>query len=440
MAALSAIVALWAGGGPQGASAAPGSLLFKLAAPDPQPGAKFGAALTTIDGDILVSEPNRFHPDTGVGRAYLFDGTTGEFQFALSNPEVGSQDSFAAAVAGGDGRLFVSAIGLEERVYVFSAADGQWLNRIDDPNGPLPGTLGALSGFGTGVAYGGGSLSVSAPSFGLSRELQSVGQTYVFNGASGELEHVLSNPEPKRSDTHGVGSSLAVLDDKVIVGAMLDDLPGDDRPDGDNPGRVWAFDRNSGDALFTIENPNPESRFLDWFGWSVAASEEVIVVGAREDGMSGVDGSGTVYVFDSRTGDLLHTLFSPQLETNGEFGRSVAVTPGGDIVVGAWGTSVEEIEAAGHVYVFDGLTGRLLVDIPNPEPAIFAEFGWSVAALQDRIVIGSRQANADGLSAPGAVYIYSTVPEGDSLTLAKMALIGGISWRASRTRNPRLII
>ncbi len=415
------------------ASAVSANLLYKLTAPDPQPGARFGQVLSVIDGSILVGEPSRFHPDTGVGRAYLFDGITGDLKFSLNNPALMDHDEFAGALTGGDGQIFVSARGLQERIYVFDSQDGNMLGEIRDPNGPLPGTRGGLTGFGSGLGYGDGSLLVTAPSFDLSSELRNVGQAYSFDGMSGQLKHTYENVEPKVNDTLGSGVSVAMLRDKVVIGAILDDLPGDDGPDGDNPGRVWVFDRDSGSVAFTLENPNPESRFFDWFGWSVAANEDIVVVGAREDGTSGIDGSGTVYVFDTLTGDLRHTLFSPQPEDNGEFGNAVAITPDGSILVGAWGTSVSEVEGAGHVYLFDGVSGDLLLDVPNPEPTEFASFGWSVTALDNRIVVGSLQAGIDDMPATGAVYVFFTVPEPTTAVFSGAVVF--LFWFYSRIRR-----
>src|SRR5262249_45572825 len=145
-------------------------------------------------------------------------------------------------------------------------------------------------------------------------------------------------------DAFGFGAPLALFGNNIAVGSIADD--GFD-------GRVSVFNRDSGQVIFSLDNPNPARpqplNLADWFGFSVAANEQIIAVGSQEDDTAGVDGSGTVYVFNSTTGALLHTLFSPQLEDNGEFGRSVSVTPNGNILVGAWGTSVEGVEAAGHV-------------------------------------------------------------------------------------------
>lgn len=229
---------------------------------------------------------------------------------------------------------------------------------------------------------------------------------------------------PTDKDAFGSGIGLSLFADKVAIGAVNDNS---------FAGRVWVFDSDTGAVAFTLENPNPESTLFDWFGWSVAANEDIIAVGAREDGTSGVQGSGTVYIFDSQTGALRNTLFSPQLETNGEFGRSVALTLDGDVLVGAWGTSVNGIEAAGHAYLFDGESGTLLLDMANPEPTSFASFGWSVSAAGNRIVVGAVGAQPAAMPSSGAVYVFEAIPEPSSIALLAALVIAVLVVQVART-------
>jgi hypothetical protein len=148
----------------------------------------------------------------------------------------------------------------------------------------------------------------------------------------------------------------------------------------------------------------------------VAANEHTIAVGAHNDDTSGVADSGTVYVFDSNTGALRHTLFSPQLELDGHFGEALAITPDGNVLVGAWSNNVNGFENAGHAYLFDGLTGNLLMDIPNPDPTGNAAFGWRVAAMDNRLIVG------DFASTEG-VYVFESIPEPSSVVLMAPLLI-----------------
>jgi hypothetical protein len=412
----------------QEANAAAADLLFQIHSPIPEPGASFGMTLATAEGNLLVGEPRRYDPETGaLGQAYLFNGDNGDLIATFENPEPADLDVFGEALAGGDGRVFVAAKGLVNRVYGYDAATGQLLTKLGDPDGtPQNGS----NGFGGALAYGNGRLVASSPSYNSRIETLSVGRAYSLDPTNGELAQRLVNPEPKRGD--GFGTAVATFGNRVVIGAMLDDLPGDDGPDGENPGRVWVLDRGSGETIFTLENPNPEDQGSDWFGFALAANEQFTVVGAQEDETGGED-SGTVYVFDSQMGNLLHTLLSPHVEPNGEFGRSVALTPAGDVIVGAWGANVDGVEGAGRVFLFDGETGDLLLDIPNPDPVGAMAFGWSVAAIGEKLAVGTPYTNGE-LPAAGVVYVFDAyaVPEPCAVQIASW--LTAISWLARRKK------
>jgi outer membrane protein assembly factor BamB len=378
------------------AVAAPGDLRFKLTSPDPHFVPSFGDDLAVVDGDILVGEPQWAPPGTrDVGRAHLFDGQTGALRFTFNDPDpTATRGTFGRSLAAGDGSVFVGRAG---RVYAFDQATGDLRFQIDELSD-------GNSSFGSALAYSNGGLLVAEPSF-TTGGLISVGRAHLFHADTGQLDLTIPNPEPAGREGFSIGNSLAVFGNKLAVGSFADN---------DFAGRVWVFDRSSGERLFALDNPNPEAQTADWFSWSVAASEELIVVGANEDTTSGLKGSGTVYVFDAVTGGLKHTLFSPRSVVEGEFGRQVAITPAGDVLVGAYGESVEGILGAGRAYLFDGETGNLYLDIANPEPEVGA-FGWSVAATDSAIVIGS--------GAGQAVYVFEAIPEPSSFVLGATLIV-----------------
>jgi outer membrane protein assembly factor BamB len=385
-----------------------------------------------VDGHILIGEANRrYLPIDSIGRAYLFDALTGQLLHTFNNPEPTGQDRFARAITGGDDQLFISTIGSPESVYVFSTSTGGLLRTI-------PRIAEFSSNFGSSLAYDNGSLLVAEPSF-----MNATGRAHLFDGFTGELRRTLLNPEPKEDDLFGGGvSSVAVLGNKIAVGALLDDLGNDVHPAGDNPGRVWVFDRATGEALLTLENPNadnqiPPINLFDRFGSAVAAGNGMIVVGAPQDSTSGSAASGTVYVFDSETGALRHTLFSPRPQFDSEFGRSVAVAPWGDVLVGAYDETVNGVSEAGHAYLFDGESGSLLLDLVSPEPSMAAGFGWSVAASENQILVSAVLGNSDGAPASGVVYVFEGIPEpGTTLLGAVSAILITLSaWRVRLHRR-----
>ncbi len=151
-------------------------------------------------------------------------------------------------------------------------------------------------------------------------------------------------------------------------------------------------------------------------------------MGSEADSTAGIQESGTVYVFDGITGALRHTLFGPQPEAVSRFGAGLAVTPDGDVLVGAYGTDVDGIASVGHAYLFDGETGNLLLDIAHPEPTSLDAFGWSVAAIDGRIIIGALNANPVG---SGAVYVYEGIPEPRTVVMGMVATLVATDFLSS---------
>ncbi len=252
----------------------------------------------------------------------------------------------------------------------------------------------------------------------------------------------MPNPEPKAGDGFGSGGTpLAISGNNALLGAIADDLPGDTHPDGDNPGRVWVFNRETGGVVLTLENPNPQARPApsDGFGWSVAAGSGIIAVGALRDSTSGVEQSGTVYIFDSETGALEHTLFSSHLIARASFGQTLAITPEGNVLVGDWHAWVDGLEDAGRAYLFDGQTGILLLDIPNPDPKAGDAFGWSVAANSRGMIIGAPTVDSNGLLNTGAVYVFEPVPEAGMMTLLLAGLAVAIVLQQVRRIRVRRV-
>ena len=226
---------------------------------------------------------------------------------------------------------------------------------------------------------------------------------------------------------------------------------------GDNilAGKAFVFDNSTGDLLFQIPNPNPQT---DGFGTSVAAVGEDFLIGS----------GNSAYLFDGGSGTLLHT-FAPEASVGGEWGRYVAAAgdkiligfgerqgfppdPGdgllyiystatfdfvtkaklagrhqyrlmsvadfdGQILVGsadAGSNSTDPFDSdeAGMVYVIDGQSGDVTMTIPNPyvtQAATYRnDFGKSVAHVGNNIFVGDPNgADADG---NGIVYMFDGVP------------------------------
>jgi hypothetical protein len=140
---------------------------------------------------------------------------------------------------------------------------------------------------------------------------------------------------------------------------------------------------------FTFGNPGTNSQGGTRQGFSVALSDRIAAVGSPGDNTA-APGGGVVKVYDLTTGGLFHTLVSPDVDLGDGFGLSVALSGSRLVVAAPWKDA--GVTNAGRIYVFD-LSGDSptvpCLIIPNPEPSVDAQFGFSVAFEGSRLIVGA---------------------------------------------------
>ncbi|MBI3735891.1 FG-GAP repeat protein, partial [Candidatus Sumerlaeota bacterium] len=110
-------------------------------------------------------------------------------------------------------------------------------------------------------------------------------------------------------------------------------------------------------APITINNPDTTAN--DWFGYAVAVSGNLTVVGSPLDDPGGVTDAGTAYVFNSTTGALVATLNDPNPDISDYLGTAVAIS-GNLAIVGASNDYVGGVDNTGSAFVFNATTGALV--------------------------------------------------------------------------------
>jgi hypothetical protein len=162
---------------------------------------------------------------------------------------------------------------------------------------------------------------------------------------------------------------------------------------------IFDFVNNSPLRTFTHPTDQPFANF----GVSLSAIGTQALIGAPGDN-EGAISSGAVHLFDSLSGDLLHTFLNPTPAPSDHFGSSIAVV-GDKVLIGAPGDDTFGTDA-GAAYLFDIATFELLQTYFSPDPLAGAQFGFSVAALdENRVVVGAPSPNL--ILEPGAVYVFS---------------------------------
>ncbi len=254
---------------------------------------------------------------------------------------------------------------------------------------PVPGTNAYA---GNAVATGGDLIAVAASLYSPTPSGPGdSGQVFVLNTSSG-ASVVLYSPDPASGGQFG--EALAVGAGYVVVGAPYEPDPSNSALD--DAGAVYVFNATTDALVATLSSPNAESDGN--FGTSLAITGSYLVVGAPDEALAGIE-SGEAYVFNLRTWTSV-TLTSPDPTNGGWFGRSVAVG-GSWVVVGA----PNEGGYAGNAYVYAAPTGDLLETLPHTQGG---QFGYSVAVSGSTIVVGAPGAN-DGEGAAMAFFARSNV-------------------------------
>jgi hypothetical protein len=150
-----------------------------------------------------------------------------------------------------------------------------------------------------------------------------------------------------------------------------------------------------------------DSASNDFFGFSIALSDDTAVIGALRDDDNGVD-SGSVHVF-TRFG----TKWSQQTKLTAadggagdEFGGKVALD--GDIaVIGARLDDDKGVDS-GSAYVFtrSGSTGSQQAKLAASDGAADDVFGWSVALYGDTVMIGAPTSIIALPGGTGSAYVF----------------------------------
>jgi len=311
------------------------------------PGASdlFGQALaTSSDGYILVGSPLDNLGLTDSGAAYLYNAGDGKLEMVFANPSPGIGDQFGSAVSFvGSDVVLIGAKGDDSKAlnagaaYLFNRFTGQLVASFYNPN-PTSGEYfgNAVAGLGEDIVIG----SYYDDRDGYLRN----GAVYVYGaGASGPTSTprlIITNPTPWIDDHFGI--SLATYGNNILIGC-----DGDDRGATD-AGAAYLYDGINGNLLQAFWNPAPA--LSDKFGNSVALNATHALIGAQADDYVLLN-SGSAYLFDIASGQLVQEFHNPAAGIGDNFGSSLALSAFGDVLIGAAGDDAGLLDS-GSVYVF----------------------------------------------------------------------------------------
>ncbi len=368
-----------------------------LTSPNVQDYGVFGDTVAVSGKTVVVGAPDESASGYDyAGHAYAFNAETGKLISTLTSPNAQTAGEFGNAVAMSGNTLVVAAWGetasgysFAGHVYIFSAKSGKLISTLTSPNAQTDGF------FGNSVAVSGDIVVVGAyaeTAFGY----QAAGHAYIFNAKTGKLDSTLTSPSAQSSGDFGY--SVSASDDIALIGAIGETVSG-----YSFAGHAYTFNTKTGKLINTLSSPNAQTS--GFFGNSVAVSASTVVVGAPYETASGYSEAGHAYTFDAKTGSLISNFTSPNAQTDGYFGSSVAVS-GKILVVGAPAETASGYTEAGHAYTFNDATEKLISTLTSLNVQDGGYFGWSAAVSGKIVLVGAPEETASGYYVAGHAYIF----------------------------------
>jgi len=259
--------------------------------------------------------------------------------------------------------------------------------------------------FGYGVAIDGSTLVVGAP---YDDEVASnSGSAYLFRYTGGnDLPQIkfTDNGDAKKDDR--LGNSLDISGDTLVIGAYWRD-ESNETDSGSAFVVRFSYDEDMetlaiAEKIKLTGDPVQKAEF----GYAVAISGDVVVVGAHKDNDKGRY-SGSVYVFRNNGSTWIQEakLSAGDAQGGERFGSSVAVD-GDTLVVGAiYGSEGDLQPGSAYVFKYNGSDWEEEAKLLASRLVDGAKFGYSVAIEGDTIIVGAPY-HDDGEEDSGAAYVF----------------------------------
>ncbi len=287
-------------------------------------------------------------------------------------------------------------------VYMDAAGSGTYLQKLSIADAA------AGDRAGDNVAIGSGYIASTMPGKVLMRPDGTLvhGAVAIFRELNGVYVETTLLDDPARSDGDLFGSSVAIHEDFILVGAPRDD---EFAPDG---GAVYVFQRNGSTWIRTQKLRPADIGTHDYFGHDLAVAGDHAVATAYNDDDRGVN-AGAAYVLDldGASWSVGQKLTAKEGANFDLFGTAAAMIED-TIVISAPQNQDGDPDAVndeGAAFVFEWSStlqawSETMVLRPG-DPAPEHRFGIDIAIKDDVIVVGASHADS-GILNSGSAHIF----------------------------------
>jgi hypothetical protein len=256
-----------------------------------------------------------------------------------------------------------------EDAYIFAFAGGEWSEQARLIASDT------TKNFGFSVAISGGIAIVGA-------DLSNSAYIFAYNGASWVQEKKLE--AFKGFFAFRFGCSVGVSGSKVVVGDWASFAP------ISRQGAVHVF-ANDGtgwteEAKLVADDPEISANL----GWSVAISGENIIAGSRQDDANGFVDAGSAYVFKWNGAEWSQAakLIASDSATDDKFGESVAISGDTAVVSAPHKNFGEPYNGAVYIFFYDGAAWIEVANLVALSDSLLFGRTVSVSPSGDMVVVG----------------------------------------------------
>lgn len=303
--------------------------------------------------------------------------------------------------------------------YVFERVDGAWVEQAK----LVPSDGEENQAFGKAVALDGDTAVVGAPAWSFFR--QAPGEAYVFVRSRGGWTEQ-AKLEPSRGNAYDrFGISVAVDDDRVVIGANADDEA------GSSAGAAYVYRRESRTWF-------EEAKLLvasgQLFGTDVSLQGDTVLIGSPWEGISSWVGAGYVFVRNGSTWSQQARLVPSEPYDFEEMGYSVSL----DGNLALLGAPIDSYKGYGpgyaHVFEKDRGSWEEKQRLQASDGGDRDDFGVDVSLLGRTALVGA--------SGKGAGYLFIRPRNGswsEVLKLEPPPDVRGFGWSVSLSGNRALV-
>ena len=240
---------------------------------------------------------------------------------------------FGLSIAINDDKMLISDIGVVSGnypfsgdVYVYSIPSFNYITKLEQNNPQRA----YGKPFGYSVAFCGNHIVVGAPDQTVNGAIYA-GNVYLYSSETYTVEKTIPDPQADAEATPWgqFGDSIAVAGDNIWISELGTVYTGTGAGGEIGfVGKVYCYNPN-GEQVRTLTTQNPTLN--GFFGCSLAANDDYVMVGARGESVdinsggetSTIPYAGKVYIFTA-SGSYVRTLISLNPQVFGLFGNSVA--------------------------------------------------------------------------------------------------------------------